>query len=150
MIELVHGDILQADAEALVNTVNCVGVMGRGLALQFKKVFPNNFKHYKAACDKKELRPGEMFVYNLNSWHNPRHIINFPTKRHWKDPSRMEDIETGLQTLIEEVRKRNIRSIAIPPLGYGLGGLSWPDVRSKIEEAFQDLMDVQILLYESI
>ncbi len=148
MIELTQGDILQADAEALVNTVNCVGVMGRGIALQFKKAFPENFKRYKAACDNKELQPGKMFIYDLNRLYNPRYVVNFPTKRHWKGKSRMADIETGLQALVEEVRKRDINSIAIPPLGCGLGGLRWADVRAKIEDAFQDLSDVQILLYE--
>lgn len=148
MINLTQGDILSADAEALVNTVNCVGVMGRGIALQFKKVFPDNFKRYKVICDRKELRPGKMFVHDLNTWHNPRYVINFPTKRHWKGKSRMEDIEAGLQALVEEVRQRGIRSIAIPPLGCGLGGLNWPDVRAKIEAAFKDLEDVQVLLYE--
>ncbi len=148
MIKLTQGDILSADTEALVNTVNCVGVMGRGIALQFKKVFPDNFKQYKTACDKKELMPGKMFVHDLNSWHNPRFVINFPTKRHWKGKSRMEDIEDGLHALVEEVRQRGIRSIAIPPLGCGLGGLHWTDVRSKIEAAFKELTDVQVLLYE--
>jgi O-acetyl-ADP-ribose deacetylase (regulator of RNase III) len=127
MIKLTQGDILYADAEALVNTVNCVGVMGRGIALQFKKVFPENFKRYKAACDNKELLPGKMFVYDLNSVCNPRYVINFPTKRHWKGSSRMEDIESGLLALVAEVRKRNIHSIAIPPLGCGLGGLLWEE-----------------------
>ena len=148
MIELTQGDILQADAEALVNTVNCVGVMGRGIALQFKKVFPENFKRYKAACGRKELTPGKMFVHDLNSICNPRYIINFPTKRHWKGKSQMEDIEAGLQTLVAEVRKRDIHSIAIPPLGCGLGGLCWTDVRKRIEEAFKDLAGVRVLLYE--
>jgi len=148
MIELKQGDILRANAEALVNTVNCVGVMGRGLALQFKKVFPDNFKCYKTVCDRKELHPGKMFTYDLNSLHNPHYVINFPTKRHWKGKSRMEDIESGLKALVEEVRKRNIRSIAIPPLGCGLGGLRWADVRVKIESAFKDLADVQVLLYD--
>jgi len=148
MIELKQGDILRANAEALVNTVNCVGVMGRGLALQFKKVFPDNFKSYKTVCDRKELQPGKMFIFELNLLHNPRYVINFPTKRHWKGNSRMEDIEAGLQALAEEVRKRDIHSIAIPPLGCGLGGLCWADVRTKIEEAFQDLTDVRVLLYE--
>ena len=148
MIELTQGDILQADAEALVNTVNCVGVMGRGIALQFKKRFPENFKRYKTACDRKELQPGKMFIHDLNSLYNPRYVINFPTKRHWKGKSRMEDIEAGLQTLAEEVRLRDIHSIAIPPLGCGLGGLRWTDVRARIKEAFQDLTDVQVLLYE--
>ena len=148
MIELTQGDILRADAEALVNTVNCVGVMGRGIALQFKKVFPENFKRYKAICDNKELQPGKMFIYDLNLLHNPRYVINFPTKRHWKGKSRMEDIEVGLHALAEEVRKRDIHSIAIPPLGCGLGGLRWDDVRTRIEQAFQNLDDVQVFLYE--
>ncbi len=148
MIELTQGDILHANAEALVNTVNCVGVMGRGIALQFKKVFPENFKHYKAACDRKELHPGKMFVYDLNGIGNPCYVINFPTKRHWKGKSRMEDIEAGLQALVSEVRKRGIHSIAIPPLGCGLGGLRWADVRTRIEQAFQNLDDVQVFLYE--
>ncbi len=148
MIELTQGDILHANAEALVNTVNCVGVMGRGIALQFKKVFPENFKHYKAACDRKELHPGKMFVYDLNGIGNPRYVINFPTKRHWKGKSRMDDIEAGLQALVSEVRKRGIHSIAIPPLGCGLGGLRWADVRTRIELAFQNLDDVQVFLYE--
>jgi O-acetyl-ADP-ribose deacetylase (regulator of RNase III) len=148
MINLTQGDILSADAEALVNTVNCVGVMGRGIALQFKKVFPDNFKHYKDACDKKELQPGRMLVYGLNSRRNPRYVINFPTKRHWKGKSRMEDIEAGLLTLTDEIRNRGIRSIAIPPLGCGLGGLHWSEVRLKIETAFKELPDVLVLLYE--
>ena len=121
MIKLTQGDILRADAEALVNTVNCVGVMGRGIALQFKKVFPDNFKQYKKACDKKELKPGKMFVHNLNSWHNPRFVINFPTKRHWKGKSRMEDIEDGLQALVDEVRQRWHPVYCHPSLGMRLG-----------------------------
>ncbi|TFH46445.1 MAG: Appr-1-p processing protein, partial [Lysobacterales bacterium] len=88
MIEVTQGDILRANAEALVNTVNCVGVMGRGIALQFKKAFPENFNSYKAVCDKKELKPGKMFIYDLNRLYNPRYVINFPTKRHWKGKSR--------------------------------------------------------------
>ena len=148
MIELTQGDILHADAEALVNTVNCVGVMGRGIALQFKKAFPENFKRYKAVCDKKELQPGKMFIHDLNRFLNPRYIINFPTKRHWRGKSRMADIEAGLETLVVEVRQRGIHSVAIPPLGCGLGGLPWVDVRARIEDAFDDLKDVRILLYE--
>lgn len=149
MIEVKQGDILRADAEALVNTVNCVGVMGRGIALQFKKAFPENyFREYQAACEKKELRPGKMLVHNLNRLHNPRYVIDFPTKRHWKGKSRMEDIEAGLQALVAEIRARNIHSIAIPPLGCGLGGLRWSDVRRKIEEAFQNTGDVQVFLFE--
>ncbi|OIP44016.1 MAG: Appr-1-p processing protein [Deltaproteobacteria bacterium CG23_combo_of_CG06-09_8_20_14_all_60_8] len=148
MIELKQGDILRANAEALVNTVNCVGVMGRGIALQFKKVFPENFKHYKVTCDKQELQPGKMLFHDLNRLQNPRYVVNFPTKRHWKGKSRQEDIEAGLRALVQEIRARQIHSIAIPPLGCGLGGLRWADVRAKIEEAFRDLPDVQVLLYE--
>ncbi|MDX2034153.1 MAG: macro domain-containing protein [Blastocatellia bacterium] len=148
MIEFQQGDILHADAEALVNTVNCVGVMGRGIALQFRKAFPENFKIYKAACDRGELRPGKMLVCDLNRFHNPRFIINFPTKRHWKGNSRIEDIKAGLPALVEEVRQRQIHSIAVPPLGCGLGGLNWDEVRPLILQAFQALPDVRVVIYE--
>ena len=148
MLELTRGDILKADAEALVNTVNCVGVMGRGIALQFRKAFPENFKAYKSTCDKKRLHPGMMFVCDLNHFQNPRYIVNFPTKRHWKGKSKIEDIESGLEALVEEVNKRNIRSIAIPPLGCGLGGLSWNQVKPMIQKAFGALPDVHVFLYE--
>jgi len=148
MIELKQGDILQADAEAIVNTVNCVGVMGRGIALQFRRAYPENYQAYKEVCDRKQLRPGMMLVFNLDRLHNPRYIINFPTKRHWKGKSRMEDIEAGLKALVEEVRKRDIHSIAIPPLGCGLGGLRWEEVRPKIEAAFRALPDLRVMLYE--
>jgi O-acetyl-ADP-ribose deacetylase (regulator of RNase III) len=125
MIEYRSGDILQADAEALVNTVNCVGIMGRGIALQFKNAFPENFKVYEAACKRGEVQPGLLLVFETGTMTNPKVIINFPTKRHWRGKSRMEDIEAGLKALAEEVRKRQIRSIAVPPLGSGLGGLEW-------------------------
>lgn len=148
MLEYQHGDIFHADAEALVNTVNCVGVMGRGIALQFRKAFPENFAAYAAACKKGELAPGAMFVFNLNRLENPRYVINFPTKRHWKGKSHMRDIELGLGALIEEVRRRKIRSIAVPPLGCGLGGLDWNKVRLLIEKAFVALPDVAVLVYE--
>ncbi len=148
MLQLIKGDILKADAEALVNTVNCVGVMGRGIALQFRKAFPENFKAYKSACDKKQLHPGIMFVYDLNRFQNPRYVVNFPTKRHWKGKSKIEDIESGLEALVQEVSKRNIRSIAIPPLGCGLGGLYWPQVKQIIEKVFNALPGVHVLLYE--
>ncbi|OQX18438.1 MAG: Appr-1-p processing protein [Desulfobulbaceae bacterium A2] len=149
MIEVKQGDILRADAEALVNTVNCVGIMGRGIALQFKKAFPDSyFNEYKAACDKKELRPGTMLVHDLHRLINPRFLIDFPTKRHWKGKSRMEDIDAGLVALVREVRERGIKTIAIPPLGSGLGGLNWVEVRSRIESAFGDVKEVTVLLYE--
>ena len=125
MIEFKTGNILTEDAEALVNTVNCVGFMGRGIALQFKKAFPDNFKSYSSACKRNEVQPGRMFVYATGQLAYPRYIINFPTKRHWRGKSRMEDIDAGLAALAEAIRSHNIQSIAIPPLGSGLGGLDW-------------------------
>lgn len=148
MIEYRTGDILQARAEAFVNTVNCVGIMGRGVALQFKNNFPANFKAYKAACERKEVQPGRMFVYETGSMLNPKYIINFPTKRHWRGKSRIQDIEIGLDALAQEIRKRKIRSIAIPPLGSGLGGLDWQEVRQRIEAVLRSLDDVHIIVYE--
>jgi len=148
MIEYKSGDILREDAEALVNTVNCVGVMGRGIALQFKKAFPKNFKAYAAACKNDEVQPGRMFVFEIGQWTNPRYIINFPTKRHWRGKSRMEDIDAGLADLVATIRQYGIRSIAIPPLGSGLGGLEWPEVKQRIEEHLASLDDVQVLIYE--
>lgn len=148
MIQLTTGNILSADAEALVNTVNCVGVMGKGIALQFKKAFPEIFRPYKKACDADEVQPGRIHVVELNRLTPPHVIINFPTKRHWRSNSRLEDLEAGLEDLVRVVRERDIESIAIPPLGCGLGGLDWSDVRPMIEEAFESLEDVQVLLYE--
>jgi len=148
MIELRQGDILTANAEALVNTVNCVGVMGRGIALQFRKAFPENFKAYKALCDRNGLEPGKVYVFYLNRLDNPRYVINFATKKHWRSKSRLAYIESGLGALIEELRRRDIRSVAIPPLGCGLGGLEWEAVRKLIEEAFRELTAVRVLLYE--
>lgn len=148
MIEFTTGDILQADAEALVNTVNCVGVMGRGIALQFKNRFPENFKAYAAACASEGVQPGRMFVHETRGLTNPRFVINFPTKRHWKGKSRIEDVESGLKALVDEIRERDIRSIAIPPLGAGLGGLNWADVRPLIVEAMAPLKDVRAMVFE--
>ena len=148
MIAYKTGNILAEDAEALVNTVNCVGVMGRGIALQFKKAFPENYKSYAAACKRNEVQPGRMFVSETSQLMNPRYIINFPTKRHWRGKSRMEDIDAGLVALVEEIRSRNIRSIAIPPLGSGLGGLDWSEVRPRIEAALQKLSDLKVVIFE--
>ncbi len=148
MIDYTTGDILQADTEALVNTVNCVGVMGRGIALQFKNTFPGNFDAYAEACKREEVQPGRMFVYETGFVHNPKFIINFPTKRHWRGKSRYEDIEAGLHALVEEIRTRGIRSIAIPPLGSGLGGLDWTQVRARIDSAMGEIGDVRVTVYE--
>ncbi|GIX33868.1 MAG: Appr-1-p processing protein [Lysobacterales bacterium] len=149
MIEYRSGDILKSEAEALVNTVNCVGVMGRGIALQFKNAFPENFKAYAAACKRDQVRPGRMFVFETGQLTPPRYIINFPTKRHWRGKSRIEDIEAGLVALVAEIRARRIRSIALPPLASGLGGLDWvTEVRPRIEAALRALDDVHVIVYE--
>lgn len=148
MIEYISGDILKCEADALVNTVNCIGVMGRGIALQFKNAFPENFKAYAAACKRGAVGPGRMFVFETGWLTPPRFIINFPTKRHWRGKSRIEDIETGLIDLVEVIRDRNIHSIAIPPLGAGLGGLNWIEVRPRIERALAELENVHVLVYE--
>ncbi|MBI3329431.1 MAG: macro domain-containing protein [Nitrospinae bacterium] len=148
MIELKRGDILKQEAEALVNTVNCVGVMGRGVALQFRKASPENYKSYREACARGEIQPGRMFVFDLNRIVNPRLIINFPTKRHWKGKSRLEDVRAGLQDLVEVLRRHKVRSVAVPPLGCGLGGLAWRTVRPLIEKALGALPDLNVYLFE--
>jgi len=148
MIEFTYGDILKSEADALVNTVNCVGVMGRGIALQFKNMYPDNFKAYEAACQREAVQPGRMFVFETGQLTPPRFIVNFPTKRHWRGKSRIEDIEAGLADLVKVIRDKGIRSIAIPPLGSGLGGLDWHEVRPRIERALTELADVQILVFE--
>ena len=145
-LERGQGNLLTADVDALVNTVNTEGVMGKGLALQFKKAFPEAFSAYEDACKAGEVTPGRMhIVHRLAS---PRFIINFPTKRHWKQNSRMEDIEAGLVDLVNVIRERGIRSIAIPPLGAGLGGLDWSEVKPRIVNALAVLPDVRVLVFE--
>jgi len=147
MIEHAKGNLLTADAEALVNTVNCAGYMGKGIALQFKQAFPDNFKAYEKACHAHEVQPGRMFIFETCSMVNPHYIINFPTKRHWRGKSRVEDIESGLKALMGDVKRLGIRSIAVPPLGSGLGGLDWNVVQPMIRQAFAALPDVRVLLY---
>jgi len=148
MIEYKMGNILVEDVEALVNTVNCVGIMGRGIALQFKNIFPANFKFYADACKRDEVKPGQMLVFETGQMTNPLYLINFPTKRHWRGKSRIEDIEAGLIALAEEIQLRDIQSIAIPPLGSGLGGLDWAEVRPRIEAAMQGFRDRKIIIFE--
>lgn len=148
MMEYKQGNILDEDVEALVNTVNCVGAMGRGIALQFKYAFPDNFKAYETACKQGKVQPGKMLVFETGKLMNPHFIINFPTKRHWRGKSQIEDIEAGLKALVDTIRRYNIRSIAIPPLGSGLGGLDWSIVKVCIETALQPLVDVRIIIYE--
>lgn len=148
MLQYKAGNIFDEDVEAIVNTVNCVGVMGRGLALQFKKTFPDNFKVYAAACKRNEVKPGNMFVYTHDTLLNPKHIINFPTKRHWRGKSRMEDIEIGLKDLCKVIKNNNIKTIAIPPLGSGLGGLNWGQVKEAIHRNLSAMDDVDIIVFE--
>ncbi len=148
MIEYKTGDITTEDAEALVNTVNCVGFMGKGVALRFKRVFPQNFKAYAEACERKEVRPGRMLVFETGRPANPRYIINFPTKQHWRAKSKMEDIDAGLRALTQEINRRGIRSVAIPPLGSGFGGLEWAEVRPRIEAALRGMEGLRVVIYE--
>lgn len=148
MIVPTKGNLIVADAEALVSTVNCEGFMGKGLALQFKKAFPENFTAYEQAARAGELQPGKMFVFATGSLMNPRFIINFPTKRVWREKSRIEYIESGLKSLVDEIRKLRITSVAVPPLGCGLGGLKWKNVKPLIERAFSELPEVRVLLFE--
>ena len=148
-IESSTGDLLkQQDIDAIVNTVNCVGVMGKGIALQFKKKWPANFKAYAAACHAEKIRLGKMFIFDLGALATPRYIINFPTKDHWRNPSNLKDIAAGLQDLVEQIKHLDIRSIAMPPLGCGNGGLNWADVRPVIEHHFAGLKEVTLRLFE--
>jgi O-acetyl-ADP-ribose deacetylase (regulator of RNase III) len=148
MITFTSGNLLDSKAEALVNTVNTVGVMGKGIALMFKEAFDDNFKAYKAACKREDVRVGQMFVTERHQFVGPKWIINFPTKKHWRSPSEMEWIEEGLEDLKRVILERNIRSIALPPLGSGNGGLNWYEVRVKIEAAMASLSDVEVIVYE--
>ncbi len=148
MIRLLTGDLLKSDAEALVNTVNTVGVMGKGIALQFKEAFSHNKKAYIQACKNNELQPGKLLaVKDTNLIYGDKLIINFPTKIHWRNPSKIEYIKDGLVALRELIIKKNIKSIAIPPLGAGNGGLDWNEVKPLIFDALQDL-DVDVQIFE--
>jgi len=147
MIKLDDGDLLRQDTDAVVNAVNTVGVMGKGLALAFKQRWPDNFKAYAAACKCEEIALGRMFVFDAGDGARPRYIVNFPTKGHWRSASRIEDIDAGLADLVVRVKRLGIRSIAVPALGCGLGGLDWADVRPRIEKAFLALPDVEVRLF---
>jgi O-acetyl-ADP-ribose deacetylase (regulator of RNase III) len=148
-VQLTHGDLLKQDAvDAIVNTVNCVGVMGKGIALQFKNKWPGNFERYQAACRAGEVRPGKMHVFDAGAYAQPHYIINFPTKDHWRGDSKISFIEDGLRDLVEQVRRLGIKSIAIPPLGCGNGGLNWEDIKPLIIDAFESLPGVEARLFE--
>lgn len=146
MIEQARGNLLAADAEAVVNTVNTVGIAGKGIALQFRQAFPENFKAYARAAKKGEIVPGRMFIFNTGKITNPRYIINFPTKRHWKGKARLADIELGLTALADAIRRLDIKSIAVPPLGCGNGGLDWSEVEPLITNALKDV-SARVLLF---
>jgi O-acetyl-ADP-ribose deacetylase (regulator of RNase III) len=148
MIRYESGNLLRADAEVLVNTVNCVGVMGKGIALQFKQAYPANFREYEIACRAGEVQLGRVFVHEVGGFTNPRYIFNFPTKKHWKGHSKLEDIAAGLVDMIQQVRRFDVKSIAIPPLGCGNGGLEWSVVRPMIISALEELSNVDIIVYE--
>jgi O-acetyl-ADP-ribose deacetylase (regulator of RNase III) len=145
-IEHAQGDLVAADVDALVNPVNTVGVMGRGLALQIKNTFPDVFEEYARACRRREVNVGRVHVVTRTT--SPHFVINFPTKAHWRNPSKLEYIDAGLADLIIRVRELGIRSIAIPPLGCGLGGLDWNEVKRRIIEAFRTVPDVRVVLFE--
>lgn len=146
MINEVRGDLLGADVDAVVNTVNTVGVMGKGIALQFKRAYPDMFKEYERAAKQGDVQLGRMFVYPTGKL-TPRYIINFPTKKHWRARSRLSDIRSGLADLVRVVRALDVRSIAVPPLGCGSGGLDWREVRPVIVEALEALRDVDVRIY---
>ena len=148
MIRFTQGNLLDADVEAIVNTVNTVGVMGKGIALMFKERFPENFKAYEAACRRKEVAIGKMFVSESPELHGPRWIINFPTKTNWRFPSKLEWIASGIDDLKRVILDKGIKSIALPPLGSGNGKLDWRDVRPLIEKALGDLPGVETIIYE--
>jgi O-acetyl-ADP-ribose deacetylase (regulator of RNase III) len=148
MIRYTNGNLLEADAEALVNTVNTVGVMGKGIALMFRERFPDIFKAYKTACERKEIETGRMFVTPTGELQGPRYVIHFPTKRHWRPPSRLEWVDTGLADLRRVLIENDIKSVAIPPLGAGNGKLDWSDVRPLIEQHLGDLENLDVLVFE--
>lgn len=147
MIIFTQGNLLESRAEALVNTVNTVGVMGKGIALMFKERFDENFRRYAAACKANEVQTGKMFVTQVHELDGPRWIVNFPTKQHWRAPSRMEWVVDGLRDLRRFLVEQKVKSIAIPPLGAGNGGLEWAEVREQIERTLGDL-DIDILVFE--
>lgn len=148
MISHTTGNLLDADVEAVVNTVNTVGVMGKGIALMFKEAFPDNFKAYAAACKREEVHVGQMFVTERRELIGPKWIINFPTKKHWRNRTKMEWITEGLKDLTRVIQENGIRSVALPPLGCGNGGLDWKDVRPAIDEALRSLSNVNVIVYE--
>jgi O-acetyl-ADP-ribose deacetylase (regulator of RNase III) len=148
MMRFLQGNLLDAPTEALVNTVNTVGVMGKGIALMFKEAFPDNFRSYDEAVKQKEVRIGRMFITENSNLDGPKWLINFPTKKHWRQPSQLEWIVDGLKDLRRVIEEKGIRSIALPPLGRGNGGLDWSEVRPEIEHALGGLHDIDVWVFE--
>lgn len=149
-MKFTSGNLLESGCDALVNTVNTVGVMGKGIALMFKDAFPDNFEDYRIACDQGLLEAGHIHVFDRGSLFEPRWIINFATKKHWRHPSKLEWIESGLYEVRKFIEQNSIRSIAIPPLGAGNGKLDWRIVRPIIERVLADLPNVEILVFEPV
>ena len=147
MIIYKHGNLLEDDAQVLVNPVNCVGIMGKGLAAQFKREYPNNFKAYKKACEAQEIKIGTIFVHDEGGVWGEKYIFNFPTKKHWRNKSQLKDIAIGLKDFAIKLREYNIRSVAIPQLGCGLGGLAWESVSSLIEKELAHVKNVDVRIY---
>lgn len=147
MITDAHGNLLDDSADALVNTVNTVGIMGKGIALQFKRRFPAMFKDYERAAKQGDLHLGTMHVWPTGTLEAPHYVINFPTKAHWRSRSKLPDIEAGLQDLRTVLLQLNVRSVAVPPLGCGHGGLRWSEVEPLIAKALGDLPEVDVRVY---
>jgi O-acetyl-ADP-ribose deacetylase (regulator of RNase III) len=148
MIRFTHGDLLDAPVDALVNAVNEVGVMGKGIALEFNACFPEESREYQKACARGEVKVGLMFPVRRTVLVGPRWIIHFPTKKHWRFPSQIEWVRSGLVDLLRTIREQGIRSVAIPPLGCGAGGLNWVEIRREIEATFAGPADVEAVVYE--
>ena len=150
MIEFVaNGNIMNSEDDAIVNPVNCVGVMGAGLALQFKNQYPGNFAMYQQVCKNDFLVPGKMFIYERDGYDRPYYIINFPTKQHWKDKSSMGMLEIGLLNLVIAIESRWIESISVPALGCGLGGLDYKDVKPVLCKHLSFVLDkCKVTIYE--
>lgn len=147
MIILAKGNLLRSGADILVNTVNCEGFMGKGIALQFKKAFPENYKAYESECRKGNVAPGRVFLFSTGNLIPPLYIVNFPTKKRWRENSKLEYISSGLEDLVRVLKELDVSSIAVPPLGCGLGGLKWSAVRPLIERAFSELPNLDVFLF---
>ena len=143
-----QGNILESDAEVIINPVNTVGVMGKGLALQFKKKFPKNYKIYKEACQNNAIDVGKLLLVDESNLTERKFIINFPTKKHWRNASKIEYIEEGLRDLVKIIKANTFESMAIPALGCGLGGLDWEDVKLLLEKYLRDIETIEITVFE--